>query len=143
MTTTSMTTTTTSGCSASYSSFNGIADDCNVSAGIARAFPTAVLPNYYAVFNGQGVTEDPNNPGNDGPVITTTFDDISADQNCAAITRCANTCLPNNWSFDLHYFCALATWECICYYDNQYSGDYFNVPNPLISQVYGFNYYVQ
>jgi len=43
-------------------------------------------------------------------------------------------------SFDLHYLASEAVWECVQYYDPNNDPGYFNVVNPDVEVVYGYNF---
>lgn len=98
---------------------------------------------YYA---GQGVTEDPNNPGASGhpSKVTELSGNLTA---CDAIQQCTNLCdtdldIELSYSFDVHYLESTDQWECVRYYElnnGPSSQTYFDINNCDVREVYGYN----
>jgi hypothetical protein len=98
---------------------------------------------YVRYFDGQGITENTANPGNNYDVYppqTTTFpgtlSPCDAAQNCADY---ANSYPGLYLSFDLHLLTSANQWECVAFYNPNGDPSYFNVANSGVALAFGYS----
>lgn len=92
---------------------------------------------YKQYFSGNGVTLDPQNPGNNyNDPITVAY----GGTRCEAATHCANVgATANYYSFDLHYLNDQKQWQCVLYFEGNRDATYFDVVDGNVGEAYGYS----
>ena len=94
------------------------------------------------MYSGNGVYENPMNPGNNNNAATPplTFLQYGRDNVNDAATKCANSAWGVGYaSFDLHFNSTSNYWMCVAYPMPQNDASNFNMVDPTISAVYGYS----
>jgi hypothetical protein len=137
---TTSTTSTTTATTTSTIVSDVIATSTPVAACTAAPTLTAHGLAFKQIFQGTGVTEDPNNPGTHGGNYPTKSFDGSL--TCAqAVQACTNYNYGTleNGSFDVHYLITENSWLCTSYNGIQRDPSYFDQPNSDVGAVFGYS----